>query len=237
MENKNILLFGYGRHGKFLAKGLRDSGFYIKIVESNKKYYNLAKEDGYDDPVLIDVTKDEELKTLHPEKYVKLVCVMDDEHLNVFLTLSLHNLFLKSYIIAISDSLSGTKKLKMAGATKVIDLYEASANKIYNILKRPVATQLLEEFILEDEGINFKEMIIPENSFLIGKDTETFDFSVHDVLLVGMIDEAMGHAFIFTTIGLKHVFGYNDTIVCIGHKEKLIDFEEKIKQNKYIEED
>ena len=230
MIEKNILLFGYGRHGKFLAKGLKSSGFFIKIVESDRENYELAMEDGYNDVVLMDVTKDEELKNLNPKDYVKLVCVMDDEHLNVFLTLSLRNLFNDSNIIAISDSMNGTKKLKMAGATKVIDLYEASANKIHNILKRPVATTLLEEFILDDDGINFKEMVIPKDSFLIGKTTDDFDFSPYDVLLVGMIDEDLGHAFIFITIGINHTFDQHDTIVCIGPKDKLDDFKKEIKK-------
>ena len=234
MINRNILLFGYGRHGKFLAKGLSSSGYTVKIVESNKNNYEMAKEDGYTNVVLVDVTKDEELKKLNPKDYVKLVCVMDDEHLNVFLTLSLRNLFNNSYILAISDSMNGTKKLKMAGATKVIDLYEASANKIHNILKRPVATKLLENFILEDDGIVFKELTIPKDSFLIGKTTDDFDFSPYDVLLVGMIDEDMGHAFIFVTIGINHTFDHKDTIVCIGLKDKLKNFEKEIKKKESI---
>jgi voltage-gated potassium channel len=234
MKNKNILLFGYGRHGTFLAKGLKSSGFRIKIAESNKVNYEKAIADGYSDAVLLDVTKDKELNKLDPEKFVKLVCVMDDEHLNVFLTLSLRHLFKEANIIAISDSMNGTKKLKMAGATKVIDLYEASANKIYNILKRPVATQLLENFILDDDGINFKEMVIPKESFLIGKTTDNFNFAPHDVLLIGMIDEALGHAFIFVTIGINHTFNHNDTIVCIGPKDKLNDFEKEIKKKESI---
>ena len=95
----------------------------------------------------MDVTNDRLLEVLNPQNYEKLVCVMEDEHLNVFLTLSLRSLFKESYILSISDSIHTTKKLKMAGANKVIDLYEVSANKIHNILKRPVATKLLEGFV------------------------------------------------------------------------------------------
>jgi len=229
MFSKNILLFGYGNHGKYIAQGLAQDGFRVKVVESDKDFYKKALNDGFQDAVYADVTKDDELKALDPQGYVKLVCVMDDEHLNVFLTLSLHSLFKESYILAISDSMHTTQKLKMAGATKVIDLYEVSANKIHNILKRPVATKLLEGFVLERDGIGFKEMIIPKDSFLVGMTTDEIDFSPYGVLLVGMIDEELGHAFIFITAGINHNLDCNDTIVCIGPRDKLNAFSEKIK--------
>jgi len=229
MEIKNILLFGYGRHGKFIAKGLTRAGFSVQVVESDKTYHENALGDGFDNAILIDVTRDEHLKTLKPADYEKLVCVMDDEHLNVFLTLSLHSLFKESYILSISDSIHVTKKLKMAGATKVIDLYEVSANKIYNILKRPVATKVLEGFVLERDGVGFQEMVIPEDSFLVGQTTDETDFSSYGVLLVGMIDEELGHSFIFITAGINHRLHAGDTIVCVGTKEDLAKFQEEIK--------
>ena len=229
MFAKNILLFGYGNHGKFIARGLKEDGFDVKIVESDEVFYKQAQNDGFKDAVYADVTKDDVLKALKPKKYAKLVCVMDDEHLNVFLTLSLHSLFTESYILSISDSIHTTKKLKMAGATKVIDLYEVSANKIHNILKRPVATKLLEGFVSESDGIGFKEMIIPKDSFLIGMTTDEIDFSPYGVLLVGMIDEELGHAFIFITAGINHNLDHNDTIVCIGPRDKLNAFSKEIK--------
>lgn len=229
MATDRILVFGYGSHGKFIARGLEQDGFFVKIVESDERLYKAALSDGFEKAVLVDVANDKALQSLNPEKYAKLVCVMDDEHLNVFLTLSLHSLFTESYILSISDSIHTTKKLKMAGATKVIDLYEVSANKIHNILKRPVATKLLEGFVSESDGIGFKEMIIPKDSFLIGMTTDEIDFSPYGVLLVGMIDEELGHAFIFITAGINHNLDHNDTIVCIGPRDKLNAFSKEIK--------
>jgi voltage-gated potassium channel len=230
MLERSILLFGYGSHGKFIAKGLHEDGFRLKIIESNHDYYLQAKEDGFMEVDHMDVTNDRLLEVLDPERYEQLVCVMEDEHLNVFLTLSLRSLFKESYILAISDSIHTTKKLKMAGADKVVDLYEVSANKIYNILKRPVATKLLEGFVSGRDGVGFKEMLIPRNSFLEGMTTDEIDFSPYGVLLIGMIDEALGHAFVFITAGINHELNHGDTIVCIGPEDKLNAFTEEIKK-------
>jgi len=232
MSAKNILLFGYGTHGRFIAKGLHEDGFRVKVIESTLDFYTKAKEDGFEDALHIDVTQDEDLKALKPDTYAQIVCMMDDEHLNVFLTLSLRSLYTECYILSLSDSINTTKKLQMAGANKVIDLYEVSANKIHNILNRPVATKLLEKFFTEKGGISFQEILIPEDSFLIGMRSDEIDFSPFGVLLVGMIDEELGHAFIFITAGINHKIDVGDTIVCIGDKEKLEVFEEEIKKRR-----
>jgi voltage-gated potassium channel len=230
MLRHKICIFGYGNHGKFIAKGLSQEDFQITIVESSKTFYKNAKADGFDDVYLIDVTSDEAIRKLDITSRTQLVCVMDDEHLNVFVTLSLRSLYEDVYILSISDSINVTKKLKMAGANKVIDLYEVSANKIYNILDRPIATKLLEEFVLNKGGITFKEMLIPEGSFLDGKMVEEIDFASFGVLLVGMIDEEMGHSFVFVTAGIDHKLDSGDTIVCIGYSEALKAFQEQIAQ-------
>ncbi len=232
MSERSILLFGYGSHGRFIAKGLHDDGFRLKIVESKHSYYLQAREDGYIDVEHIDVTNDSILQALNPQHFEQLVCVMEDEHLNVFLTLSLRSLFKESYILSISDSIHTTKKLKMAGADKVIDLYEVSANKIYNILNRPVSTKILEEIVVDQDGITFREMLIPEGSFLQDAMTDDLDFAPYGVLLIGMIDEELGHTFVFITTGINHKLDAGDTLVCIGSKEKLDAFEEEIKKEK-----
>ena len=225
---KSILLFGYGTHGKFIAQGLENDGFSVQVVESNEHFYTQAVEDGFKHALKVDVTKDEDLVALNPESYDQLVCVMDDEHLNVFLTLSLRSLFKESYILSISDSIHTTKKLQMAGANKVIDMYEVSANKIHNILNRPIATQLLEEFVVHKNGIGFREYVIPEGSFLHGLMTDDIDLAKYGVLLVGMIDEELGNHFIFITAGLNHKLDSGDTIVCVGKHDELESFEQQI---------
>jgi len=232
MTSQSILLFGYGSHGRFIARGLHEDGFKIKIVESKQAYYDQAREDGYIDVEYVDVTSDNILQLLNPQNFSQLVCVMEDEHLNVFLTLSLRSLFKESYILAISDSIHTTKKLKMAGADKVVDLYEVSANKIYNILRRPVATKILEGIVMERGGVVFREILVHENSFLQDVMTDDLDLAPYGILLIGMIDEEMGHTFVFITTGINHRIDAGDTLVCMGPQNKLNMFEKMLQKEK-----
>lgn len=226
-----IFLFGYGKVGRTIAQSLREESFRMHILESAPAPVVQAKEDGFVDVMQIDMTKDEELEKLDVKTQDYMVCVMDDTHLNVFLILSLRSLFPDTTILAISDSIHTTHKLKMAGADKVIDLYYVSAQRIHSILKKPVATKLLDGFISQGGGISFKEMTIPENSSLNGKMVDEIDFRAHKVLLVGLIDMELSHKFIFVTSGINHKLDSGDVIVCIGEKSDLESFEDSISRN------
>ena len=92
-----ITLFGYGSKAKAVAKGLKQEGFHFHIIVSDDTKYQMAKDDGYLDITVLDITKDEALESLNATENDYFICVMEDEHVNVFLTLSLHALFPESY--------------------------------------------------------------------------------------------------------------------------------------------
>jgi voltage-gated potassium channel len=233
MSIKNrVWIFGYSKESKMIAHSLVSGSFDVNIVESNQKNADDAISDGLEKVTLIDVTNDNELEPLgiNPKDYI--ICVMDDEHLNVFLTLSLRSICPENEIISISHSIYATQKLKMAGASKVIDLYQVSANRIHNIFNKPVATKILDSFISTNYDISFGEFTIPKGSCLDGTILEDFDFSKHNIILVGILDWELGDEFIFSTTNIFHKLDCDDIIVCIGKDADLKEFEEKLKKSK-----
>jgi len=229
MFKQKAFMFGYSQERLFLAHELGYKLMSFIIVVNAKEAYEKALNDGYTNVKLLDVTDDVELEKLEVKENDYLICVMDDHYLNVFLTLSLHELFPKAIVVALSDSPHTTQKLKMAGASKIIDLYQVSANRIHNILHKPVATKLVERLLSSDEDFSFKEMKIPKGSSLDGVMVDDFDFTRHGVILVGMIDERLSNQFIFITSGLENRFDVGDTIVCIGYNKDLEKFEDYIR--------
>ena len=229
MFKESAFMFGYSQKRLFLAQELGYKLMGFKIIVNEKKAYRKAIEDGYTNVRLLDVTDDMALEKLEVKADDYLICVMDDHYLNVFLTLSLHELFPKAIVVALSDSPHTTQKLKMAGASKIIDLYQVSANRIHNILHKPLATKLVERLLSSDEDFSFREMKIPRGSSLDGVMVDDFDFTQHGVILVGMIDERLSNQFIFITSGLENRFDIGDTIVCIGYNKDLEKFEDYIR--------
>jgi len=227
---KKAFLFGYGQYSIFVASELKKDNFQLIIVVENKIDYDKALKDGYSNVSIVDIENDDKLINLDIQLGDYLICMMEDDHLNIFLTLSLHSLFPDAIIIALSNSLHAMPKLKMAGATRVIDTYQVSSNRIYNIIENPIATKLMDSLLSTEDNLSFREIDIPDNSFLDKQMVIDFDFSIYHIILIGMIDRRLSDKFIFITTGLEHRLDIGDTIVCIGYNNDLDNFEEHIKK-------
>ncbi len=229
MKVDRIFIFGYSPRSLFLTKSLQSKKLKITIVVSNRQQYEDARKDGFVDIITIDMRDDTQLASLRATQEDTLVCVMEDNHFNVFLTLSLHFIYPQNRIIALSDSFHVTQKLKMAGASKVIDLYQVSSNRIYNILNKPVATHFIDSLLSFEDELSLREITIPKNSFLDKIMVDDFNFSEHGIILIGMIDKRLSKQFLFITSGLKHRLDRGDVLVCMGYNDNLDKFEEFIK--------
>ena len=218
-------MFGYGKSSSFVAEKLSQEGLHLTLVLSTPEACDKAHTDGYVDIKQMDITDDDALQSLDVAEEDYLVCVLEDKHLNVFLTLSLHALFPKTVIIALSDSFHTSQKLKMAGARRIIDLYQVSATRLHNILNKPVTTKLVDRLLSPDEDFSFKEILIPENSQIDGIMVDDFDLEPHGIILIGMIDKRLSNKFLFSTSGVENRFDSGDTIVCIGYNDDLERFE------------
>jgi len=225
-------MFGYGKSSSFVAKQLSSEMLHLTLVLSSKEAIEQARLDGYVNVKELDITNDDELESLEVKEDDYLICVLEDKHLNVFLTLSLHSLFPKTVIIALSDSFHTTQKLKMAGAKRIIDLYQVSANRLHNILNKPVTTKLVDRLLSPSEDFSFREILIPQNSIIDQVMVDEFDFTQHHVIMVGMIDNRLSKKFLFVTAGVENRFDSGDTIVCIGYNNDLEKFEAYINEVK-----
>ncbi len=230
MTSKVVHLFGYGRHGKRMANGLRESGYSLHILETDPALVDAAKTAGFVNADRIDATNDESIESSHIDPRDLIVCVMDDEHLNVFLTLTLRQLYPEVQIFSISDSIHTSEKLIMAGASKVIDMYYVSATRIHNYLNKPVTTHLLTGILGSGHNISFREFVIPEGSFLHGVNTDEIDFNRFNLLFMGLIDVELGTDLIFVTEGINHKLDSGDTLVFMGKDDDLDRFAKTIKR-------
>jgi len=227
---KRIYLFGYGKDAKLISKELPRDQYRVTIIEMNERRYEESKADGNIDSILIDITDDEKLQELMIEEGSKIVALMDDSHLNLFLTLSLRNLYPDIPILVIADSLHTARKFELAGATDVIDLYEVSSFSLQSILKKPVATKLLDAFLGVKNEISFREYTIGKGSKLDNQMVNDIIFEDYGVMLIGLIDLELHEKFTFVGEGIDHELNGGDTIACIGKNEDLDRFERVVRE-------
>jgi len=221
---KSVIIFGYGKFGNSIANSIKNEvDTYVKVAVTDQEEYEFALLDGFD-VVKFNVESDYSIKNLNIIEGNHIICAMDNNHENLFLSLTLRGLYKDSYILAISDSIRLSDKLRMAGVNRVIDIYQISGNMIINILEKPIATKFLQGFVNKEHDYIFKEIVIKKSSKVQGKFLSEIDFTLYDIIFIGMVDKKMGEKFIFSTVVLDHKIDTEDILVCVGREEKLNTF-------------
>ncbi len=230
LEN-NILLIGYGRYGEKIAKFFEKKDIYI--IEISQKNLQRARQDGFEKLFLIELEDDESLNHILSQKnFSHIFCALDDEEENVFFTITIKSFDKKVKIVAICESKESERKLKLAGADKVIDTMEGSASKIFHLIEKPAVMEAIEEILFEDEDIDIREIEIPPNSFLEKKHIKDINLKkLYNLILIGLIDKERGDSFVFITKGINHKIDAGDILVIIGYKEDIKRFIKDLKES------
>jgi len=130
-ENKKVVFFGYTHKSISLCKMLKEKQIEVVIFEINSDVVAKAKEDGFDNVVLIDKY---ESKVTELEDAI-VICAMKDESINVYRSITLRANGYEGEIVALSDSKEDNRKLYLAGVSKIFDMYEESANLFVNMVE------------------------------------------------------------------------------------------------------
>jgi voltage-gated potassium channel len=130
-ENKKVVFFGYTHKSTSLCKMLKDKQIEVVIFEINSDVVAKAKEDGFDNVVLIDKY---ESKVAELQDAI-VICAMRDESINVYRSITLRANGYEGEIVALSDSKEDNRKLYLSGVSKIFDMYEESANLFVNMVE------------------------------------------------------------------------------------------------------
>jgi voltage-gated potassium channel len=217
-----IAIFGFNKFGEKIATTLKRQNVLIVVFDEEEK--EKAKEKLFDVIELNEIS-DNELKKIEEIDYA--ICVLDDEEKNLFLVLSLKELFPNLKVVAKVNFKENEYKYKLAGADKLLNPYEIIANRIMTILKKPLTLKVIEEIIFTDSKLSFSEIEIPENSFLEGKalkDVYKEIQNIYNLLIIGIVDKEISDDVIFVTKGINHILNYKDILVVAGDIDEIERF-------------
>ena len=222
---KKILLFGMTRASVEMGMQLRQRGYDFWIIDKDPALQAKADEYGLDLKI-VDYTDDEVLEKEGIGQGVGLVYALFDEDVdNIFLTISIRAMDPTVRIIATTQSHDTIHKLKAAGANTVLDAYQITGRKIYELLKKPEVVGIIDDTVFGRSDINIEQLTITEKSSLNGTVLDALD--APDVIILGVHDKEMGNNFIFVTEGHRHILDAGDVIVLVGHTAQIQAFQEK----------
>lgn len=226
---KEVILFGYGKFGRQMYARLSASGHHVKLATMVGSEHEEAVADRIREIKHFNPKHNDSIRMLgiNPAKHL-LYCAMDHTANNLFLVLSLRELYHDAMILAVSNSDENTRKLKYAGANTVIDIYEASAQHLVTNLTKPAVAEAINAIIFEKNDLKIAEILLTSDTILARKQVSEFDFYSRGLILVAIIDREIGDALIYLSKGIDHNFDRGDTLVLAGKSNDIIAFKNEL---------
>jgi len=193
---------------KFLADKIiifGDNSTTQDIIESlnqkNEKFIHIKNIDYEDEKNLINLGIGKEIE--------KVFIFMGSLEPNIFLILSIRAISNKVQIFTKARSLNEVEKLKLAGANTVVDFNEIISHELFNIIHKPIASEVLYNTIFTDFGVQIFETIISTGSQYLNQNVK--DIFLETSILLGVV--LKNDKFILSTEDYKIQLG--DTLILL----------------------
>jgi voltage-gated potassium channel len=222
MARTNIAIFGYHRTAVEVARYLRSRDYVITIIDDNEANLAKARYAGFE-TARLDYRDDGELKKLGLASEMEIVfSLFPDDAENVFLVISVRALAPEVRIFTIAHGPQAVSKMIAAGANKVVDTHEIAGNRIVDIIDRPIITEILDNTLFGQANLNMAEVPVTAGSRLIGHSLKELRIgNDYNLILVGIVDRALGENFIYSTEGHNLRLDEGDVLVVIGPNEEI----------------
>lgn len=221
----HVVLCGYGGSGELLAEALRRHDFHVVVVESDAERIAAAIELGLP-AVQGNATHEEVLLRAGITRAATLVTSLPSDAENVFITLTGRNLSQSIQIIARAESPSTARKLRQAGANRVVLPNVSGARMMARIITRPSTADLIEmvsELPMPDMELD--ELKLTPASGLVGMDVRTAEANRKHRLLVVSVKPAGSSELLFNPEG-DYRFAAGDTVILLGKRDDILRFKE-----------
>jgi voltage-gated potassium channel len=218
----HVIICGFGRMGEILAEDLKRMGrsFVVvdndaeRIVEAESQKYLCLSGDAEEEDTLLEAGV---------ERATSLVSGLPNDAANVFITLTSRNLNPDIQIIARAEHLSTEKKLRQAGADRVVAPALVGARRMARLITRPSTADLM-DLVTETTFLDYEldEINVPEGSKLPEVTVRETEAHRRHRLLVVAVRERDGNMVL--NPDAEYTFKSGDVIIIMGRVEDITRF-------------
>lgn len=218
----HIIICGYGRVGSSAAAALRQSGYEIVIIELQVS----PAASGVEGALIVegDATRDEVLRLAGVERAAGLLVSTGDDAVNLFVVLSARALNPNLLIIARSANMENERKMRQAGANRVVSPHRIGGQHMANIVIRPHVTDFFDVVTLDNgQELWLEELVITPGSVLCGQTIGEADVRRRTgVTIVAVVRQPAGSTI---TPRAATQLEAGDQLILLGTREQLTAFE------------
>lgn len=162
------IVCGFGRVGSEVAIELKNGGVDLVVIEKDPEHLKLCASMGY---LYIegDASSDDVLVEAGIHRARGLVSAVDSDAANVYVTLSAKSLNKDVFVVARSERAESEKKLRAAGADRVISPSGIGGRRLASQLLRPAVLEFLDVVMHSaDIEIYMEEVKVKKDSTFVG---------------------------------------------------------------------
>ncbi len=219
----HIIICGYGRVGSSAVAALRQSGYELVVIEKNPDLAKAALASEL--PVIEgDGTSDDILRMAGVERAKGLLVSTGDDAVNLFVVLSARALNGNLLIVARSANPENERKMRQAGANRVVSPHRIGGRHMANIIIRPHVTDFFDVVTLDNgQELWLEELVLPEEAPLCGQTIGQADIRQKTGVTIVAIVRQDGGSTITPRAGTFMESG--DQLIVLGTREQLTELE------------
>jgi voltage-gated potassium channel len=222
--DEHYIICGYGRVGRRVAAEFRESGIEFAVLDFSKDAIEAAQEAG---DLFIEGTgtEDEDLREAGLERARGLVASSDSDADNLYITLSARAARPNLLIVARASDEDAAKKLRLAGADRVVQPYSAAGTEMAKLALKPQVAAFLD--IVSTHGgpdLRFEEIEVQESSGQSGRSIRELRVRRETGALIVALRKRDGS--FDTTPDPDETLDIGDVMIAVGTAEELRRLEE-----------
>jgi voltage-gated potassium channel len=166
--NQHFIVCAYGRVGRSVARELEVANLPFVVVDSKVELQADLDRDGV--RYLLGTPSDEQvLRLAGIDRARALICAVDSDAENVYITLVARSLRPDLRIVARAAEDKTADRLQRAGASKVVSPYVTSGRRMANLAIRPHVVDFFDIARAGEPDLRLEEVVITSDSPLLGR--------------------------------------------------------------------
>ncbi len=221
----HVIVCGWGRVGRAIAKDVADGGAPLVIVDTEASRLESAPYP----TVLGDATDDDVLRRAGIDRARALVAALDSDAGNLFVTLSARALRPGLFIVARVRVEDSVEKLRHAGADRTVNPQSIGGARMAAFVLQPHVTEFL-DVVMHDRDIEFRleEVTVPANSSVAGRTLREAQIRDRTGALVLALRDAEG-GFSTNPSPDARISG-GEVLIAIGTPDELVALAELVQE-------
>jgi voltage-gated potassium channel len=220
----HYIICGYGRVGRRVADEFREAGVPYVVLDFSPDAIEAARERN-DHFIEGNGTEDEDLAAAGLDRARGLVAASDDDADNLYISLSARTARPELLIVARASDEDAAKKLRLAGADRVVQPYRAAGRMMANLMLKPQVTAFLDTVTTAGApDLRFEEIEVTPTCGQAGKTIR--ELSVRSQTGALIVALRKGDGSFDTTPNPEATLEVGDVMIAAGTPDELLALEE-----------